>query len=106
VLHAIPIWLLVAALAGAGVANVLDVAGAKAGFVRWGYPAWWNAVTGGLEMVAAALVALPTSREAGLVLGALIILAAVLTVVLHREFQHLAPLGVFAALLAVVQFWV
>jgi membrane-bound metal-dependent hydrolase YbcI (DUF457 family) len=32
-----------------------------------------------------------------------IIAAAVLTVLRHREFTHLAPLGVFAALLGLTQ---
>jgi len=35
-----------------------------------------------------------------LALGAVIIAAAVLTVLRHREFKHLVPLGVFAAVIA------
>jgi hypothetical protein len=46
-----------------------------------------------LEIVVAVLVALPGSREAGLILGAVIIAAAVLTVARHREFSHLVPLA-------------
>jgi hypothetical protein len=101
--HALSIWLLVAAFAAAGFVNALGAAGAKANFVRWGYPAWFCHLTGGLEIAVAVLVAIPASREAGLILGAAIIAAAVLTVVRHREFTHLAPLSVFAALLAIVQ---
>jgi hypothetical protein len=99
-LHAASIWLLVAAFAGAGLANAIGAAGTKSNFVRWGYPSWWCYPTGGLEILTAVLVALPASRAAGLVLGAAIILAAVLTVVRHRDFSHLAPLGAFTALLA------
>jgi hypothetical protein len=99
-LHAVLIWLLVAAFAGAGLVNAIGAAGAKSNFVRWGYPSWWCYLTGGLELVTAALVALPGSRQAGLVLGAVIIAAAVLTVLRRREFVHLAPLSVFVALLA------
>jgi hypothetical protein len=36
----------------------------------------------------------------GLALGALIIAAAVLTVLRHRDFSHLVPLGVFVAVIA------
>jgi hypothetical protein len=102
--HAVSIWLLVAAFAAAGLINAIGMPAVKSNFVRWGYPHWWCYFTGGLEIVAAALIALPAGREAGLILGAVIVAAAILTVLRHREFSHLAPLGVFAALLAFVQF--
>ena len=50
-------------------------------------------------MANAVLVAVPVTRGVGLILGAVIIAAAVLTVLRHREFSHLAPLGLFVALL-------
>jgi hypothetical protein len=67
-----------------------------------GYPAWWCRVTGGLEMVTALLIALPATRLMGVILGAVIVLVAVVTVVRHRDLSHLAPLGVFATLLVFV----
>ena len=93
------IWLLAAAFLGAGVFNAIGTPATKESFVRWGYPQWWCRVTGGSEIAIAGLVALPAVRVIGLILGALIVAAAVLTVLRHREFRHLAPLGVFAALL-------
>jgi membrane-bound metal-dependent hydrolase YbcI (DUF457 family) len=102
--HTVAIWLLVAAFLGAGLVNAIGAAGTRDGYVRWGYPAWWGRLTGALEIVVAVLVAVPVSRGAGLVFGAVIIAAAVLTVLRHREFSHLAPLSVFAALIAVVAF--
>jgi hypothetical protein len=104
-LHVVSIWVLVAGLFGAGVVNAMSGAATQSSFVRWGYPPWWGRLTGGLEMLSAVLIALPISRVAGLILGAVIIAAAILTVLRHREFSHLAPLGVFAALLAVALFW-
>lgn len=101
-LHSLLIGLLAAAFFGAGAFNLIGTQATKRSFTRWGYPDWWCRVTGGLEIVAAGLIALSASREAGLILGAVIVAAAVLTVVRHREFQHLAPLGVFAALIALV----
>jgi hypothetical protein len=103
-LHTISIWLLVAAFFGAGVFNAIGTSANRSSFVRWGYPDWWCRVTGGLEIVAAGLIALPGARIVGLVLGAVIIAAAVVTVLRHREFVHLAPLSVFAALLALAAF--
>ena len=103
-LHTVSVWLLVAAFFGAGVFNAIGSTKAQADFVRWGYPGWWGRLTGALEIADAALIAVPVSRVAGLLLGALIIAAAVLTVLRHREYPHLAPLGVFVALLALAAF--
>jgi uncharacterized membrane protein YphA (DoxX/SURF4 family) len=97
--HMVAIWLLVAAFFGAGLFNLIGTPATQDSFARWGYPRWWCRVTGALEIGVAGLLALPFAREAGLILGALIILAAVLTVLRHRAFSHLAPLGFFVALL-------
>ena len=70
-------------------------------FARWGYPRWWCRVTGGLEILSAALIALPAARGVGLALGAIIVAVAVITVLPRREFSHAVPLGIFAALLGV-----
>ena len=99
--HALSIWLLVAAFFGAGAFNAIGTSATRSGFARWGYPGWWRHLTGGLEIVSAALIALPASRLAGLALGAVIIAAAMITVLRHRDFSHLAPLGVFVGLIAV-----
>ena len=99
--HAVSIWLLVAGFLGAGLVNAIGNAGTQRDFARWGYPRWWRFLTGGLEMVSAVLIALPASRNVGLALGAGIIAAAVMTVLRHRDLSHLAPLGVFVALIAV-----
>ncbi len=102
-LHAFSIWLLVAGFVGAGLFNAVGTPATQRDFVRWGYPSWWCRVTGALEVVSAVLIAVPVSREAGLVLGAVIVAAAVLTVLLHRGFSHLVPLSVFVALLALAE---
>lgn len=99
-IHLASLCLLVAGLFGAGLYNAIGTAATQGSFVRWGYPRWWSTLTGGLEVASAALIALPASRPIGLALGAAIISAAVLTVLRHREFSHLVPLGIFAALIA------
>ena len=101
-IHTSLIVLLAAAFFGAGLFNAIGTSATQGSFVRWGYPAWWCRVTGALEMVCAALIAFPITRTAGLVLGAVIVAVAVLTVLRHREFSHLAPLGLFSALLVLV----
>jgi hypothetical protein len=98
--HAVAIWLLVAGFFGAGVFNAVGTAATQSDFARWGYPGWWNILTGGLEIISAVLIALSATRMAGLALGAVIIAAGVLTVLRHRDFKHLAPLSVFVVLIA------
>jgi hypothetical protein len=103
-IHAFSIWLLVAAFFGAGLFNAVGTRATVDGFVRWGYPSWWHWVTGGLEISSAILIALPFGRASGLGLGATIMVVASLTVLRHREYVHLAPLGVFLALVALAAF--
>ena len=103
-IHTVSIWVLVAGFFGAGVFNLIGKRATIEDFVRWGYPRWWNRVTGGLELSSAILIAIPLGRDAGLVLGTTIITAALLTVLRHREYSHLAPLGVFLTLIALAAF--
>lgn len=93
-------WSLAVAFVGAGLFNIRGSASTKEGFVRWGYPAGWNVVTGGLELLAAALIAFPPTRLAGVLLGGAICLAAVATVVRHRDYAHLPPGVALTALFA------
>lgn len=98
--HVLSIWFLVVALCGAGLANVIRSSATRNDFVRWGYPPWWGIVAGGLEVASAAMIAFPVSRTAGIVLGAGILAAALLSVLRHREYSHLAPLSIFVTLIA------
>lgn len=102
-LHLLSIWLAVIAFFGAGLVNAIGLPATQKSFVRWGYPRWWCRVTGGLEMVVAILITFPATRGTGLVFSAVIIAAAVLTVLRHREFAHLAPLALFATLLMLTE---
>jgi hypothetical protein len=101
--HTLSVWLLVAGFFGAGLFNAIGTRATQTDFARWGYPRWWGRFTGGLEMMSAVLIALPASRIVGLALGAVIIAAAVLTVLRHRDFSHLVPLSVFVALIALAE---
>jgi hypothetical protein len=74
--------------------NAIGTPGTQSDFARWGYPRWWSFFTGGLEITSAVLIALPASRIVGLALGAVIIAAAVMTVLRHRDLSHLWVYGV------------
>jgi hypothetical protein len=102
-LHAFSVLLLVAAFFGGGVFNSIGAQATKSDCARWGHPGWWCFSTGGLEITTAVLIALPASRVVGLALGAVIIAAAVLTILRRCDFKHLAPLGIFVALLALAE---
>jgi uncharacterized membrane protein YphA (DoxX/SURF4 family) len=104
IIHTISIWLVVAAFFAAGLSNMIGKRATRESFVRWGYPRWWNWVTGGLEISSAILITFPPVRDAGLVLGATIMAAAALTVLRHREYSHLVPIGVYFALIALAAF--
>ena len=53
--------------------------------------------------MSAVLIALPVSRVVGLALGAVIIPAAVSTVLRHHDFSHLVPLSAFVAVIALAE---
>ena len=91
-------WVLAFAFTGAGLFNAIGSAAVQAGFIRWGYPAWWNLVTAALEMLSAALIVFPETRIWGLALGAMVLIAAVSTVTWHREYEHLSSGVALAAL--------
>src|SRR5262249_53782561 len=99
-IHTASVWLLVAGFFGAGLFNILGASATRAEYVAWGYPDWWHWVTGGLEIVTAAFIAIPLLRGAGLVLGALTILAAVATLLRYGSYRQLPPAVAFMVVIA------
>lgn len=55
---------------------------------RWGYPNRFHLFTGCLETIAVALLAFPETRIFGVALGATIMIGAVGTLAIHRDFAH------------------
>ncbi len=94
-------WLLAFAFAGAGSFNAIGGAAARAEFIRWGYPAWWNFVTAALEVLGAALIVFPETRIWGLALVAMVMIAAIVTVIWRREYKHLPPAVALATLIGI-----
>jgi len=87
-------WSLVAFFACAGLLNVFATDPLLAEYRRWGYPGWMHYLTGLLELASAVLQARKGTNKFGVGLGALVMLAAVLTLAIHREWLH----AVFPAL--------
>lgn len=85
----------------AGTINVSGRGTVKADFARWGFPAGFNLVCGGLELVGAGLLLLPSTRFWGLALLGAIMAGAIFSLLRHREpVSHLAPAFFIATLLA------
>jgi uncharacterized membrane protein YphA (DoxX/SURF4 family) len=96
--------ILVAALTAvflvAGTINLSGRGTVKADFARWGFPAGFNLVCGGLELVGAALLVLPPTRLWGLMLLGAIMAGAIFSLLRNRDpLSHLTPAFAIAVLL-------
>ena len=77
--------------------NVFATEDVLSDYQAWGYPSWFHYVTGGLEWTSAVLIAVPTTRLIGSLLGGAVMCAALVTLLLHGEVLHAAaPLVAFA----------
>lgn len=88
----IAVWLPIVlgiVMIGAGVFNFVGPGSVRDGFVRWGYPAGFHRVTGGLEVTAGVLLLIPATSRAGAIGSVAILLAAVMTLIRHRDWKHL-----------------
>ena len=87
----IAVWLPIAlgvVMIGAGVVNFVAPGSVRDSFARWGYPAGFHRVTGGLEVIAGLLLLIPATSRAGAIGSAAILLAAVITLIRHRDWKH------------------
>jgi uncharacterized membrane protein YphA (DoxX/SURF4 family) len=85
----------------AGIINDIGRGTVKTDFARWGFPDGFNIVCGGLELVGAALLLLPSTRFWGLALLGMIMTGAIFSLLRYREpISHLFPALGIAILLA------
>ena len=90
------------AMIGAGAVNFIGPRSVRDSFARWGYPAGFHRVTGGLEAAAGLLLLIPGTSRAGAMGSVVILLAAVMTLIGHRDWIHLPGAVVLTALAAAV----
>ena len=83
-----------------GVVNLVGPKPVVNDFRRWGYPSWFNLVTGVVELATAILLVVSITRPLGAALGLVTMLAAVATLVRHREYVHAVPALIVIGLLS------
>lgn len=81
---------------GAGGVNFAGPSSVRASFARWGYPAGFYRVTGGLEVAAGLLLLIPMTSRVGAIGSAIILLAAVATLIRFRDWGHMPGAVVLA----------
>ena len=83
---------LVLLFGAAGLAKLVDPASFRDQFAHFGLPAWWIAVTGAVELLGAALIALPgRTRRAGAALLAATMGAATALHLVHDPIALASP---------------
>ena len=103
----IAVWLPIAlgvVMIGAGVVNFFGPKSVRDSFARWGYPAGFHRVTGELEVAAGLLLLIPATSRAGAIGSVAILLAAVMTLIRHRDWTHLPGAVVLTAMVVAVTF--
>jgi len=87
---------------GAGVVNFVGPSSVRQSFARWGYPAGFHRVTGGLEVVTGLLLIVPVTAWFGALGSIAILLSAVVTLIRFRDWGHLPGAIALAALAATI----
>ena len=101
----IAVWLPIVlgiVMIGAGAVNFVGPGSVRDSFARWGYPAGFHRVTGGLEVTAGLLLLIPATSRVGAIGSVAILLAAVMTLIRHRDWKHLLGAVVLTAAAAAV----
>ena len=95
-------WLLAAFFLIGAVVNWIAPKPIREDYARWGYSAWFHYVTAILEALVAGMLLAPETRIIGAALGAVVMLAALATLVRGREWKHMiAPTVVLLVALIV-----
>jgi hypothetical protein len=93
------VWLAAAAFLAGGIANATGLPTIRASFIRLGFPGWWCRVTAVLEITAALLLLMPSSRIFGIALGGCVMVSAIAAILGRRLYIHLPPPILFLFLL-------
>ncbi|MGA2994417.1 DoxX family protein [Bradyrhizobium sp.] len=95
-------WALAAFFALGFFINTFAVSKVGPEYKRWGYPSWFHFVSGGFDLVVALLLSATLTRPFGVLLGCAVMLAAMTTVIYHREHKRAVPPFIVVILLSVV----
>ena len=87
---------------GAGGVNFAGASSVRESFARWGYPAGFHRVTGGLEVAAGLLLLIPPTSRVGAIGSAIILLAAAATLIRFRDWGHLPGAVILIAAAATI----
>ena len=101
----IAVWLPIAlgvVMIGAGLVNFVGPGSVRNSFARWDYPAGFHRVMGGLEVTAGLLLLIPSTSRAGAIGSVMIPLAALMTLIRHRDWAHLPGAVVLTAVAVAV----
>jgi len=96
--EAAALYLLIGVFTIGALVNLIGPRPIRAEYERWGYPKNFRFVTAALEAITVALLLLPSTRLAGLALGAAIMVAAIATLVRAGQYRQTAPAGIVLVL--------
>ena len=92
-------WSLVAFFLFAGLLNIFAPGPLREDYLSWGYPGWFHYATGSLELLSAVLQGRRATSKVGVILGALVMGVAVVTLLIYHDWLHATfPLLIFVAL--------
>ncbi|MEO4002080.1 DoxX family protein [Mesorhizobium sp. CAU 1732] len=86
--HDLLAWALAIFFFVGAIGNWIAPANVRAEYARWGYPDWFHYVTAVLELVVAVLLIFASTRVWGVGLGIAVMLAAIATLLIHKEYRH------------------
>ncbi len=84
-------WVITGIFIASAAVNLAAPGFVKRAYERWRLPPGFYRVTGGLELLAALLLANPITRLWGVMLAAMITFAAVMVLLNHRQYAFSVP---------------
>jgi uncharacterized membrane protein YphA (DoxX/SURF4 family) len=84
-------WAITGIFVASALVNLAAPAFVKEAYARWQLPPKFYRVTGGLELLAALMLASPFTRLWGAFLAAMITFSAVLVLLNHRQYAYSVP---------------
>ena len=96
----IAVWADAGVFALAGLINLTALAAVREIYARWDIPAVFYRTLGIVEIIAAALLAMPELRAWGIAMAATIMFGAIVMLLNHRHYLYAAPAVLIMAALA------